>query len=170
MKMKMLIIAVSLVSFFLATHVGAQESGLPLGLDYSMSRAQVLAHTKLMASYRVKDTKPNTIAFVVAAPDTNTKNGLFLDFVRDRLVEIASMKSEMNKAMYDTYMESLLSQANKWKAAGVETVWEDKNNSTYLYKDDKSYITISGGALFKDKNKFSVTITFTDHQHHDRKK
>lgn len=167
--------AIAFVVIIVAMVAGASASdqsstGLPLGLEYSMSKAEVLAHTKVMASYRIQDTDPAAISYVIPAPDTNTKNGLFLKFAGDRLVEIASMKSEMNKAMYDTYMASLLSQANKWKAAGVETVWEDTSNSIYLYRDEKSYISISGTALSKAKNKFSVTITFIDRKHKDRKR
>ena len=80
---------------------------------------------KAMAAYRSKDTKPTTIAYVIDAPDTNTKNGLFLKFAGGHLVEIASMKSEMNKTMYDTYMVSLLDQAN--------TNRQDKNPATGSY-------------------------------------
>ncbi|NOZ10042.1 MAG: hypothetical protein GXP09_03185 [Gammaproteobacteria bacterium] len=161
---------IAILGAFVASAHAQSPSGLPMGLDYGMPKADVLAHMKAMASYRVQDTKPTTIVYVVPAPDTNTKNGLFLDFAGDRLVEIASMKSEMNKAMYNTYMASLLGQANKWKAAGVETIFEDKSNSMYLYRDHRSYITISGSALSEDRNKFSVTITFTDQKYQDRKK
>jgi hypothetical protein len=152
------------------TAMGQSRTGLPLDLDYFMSRQQVLSHLKLLDMYRVEKANGNTITYVIPAPDTDTKNGLFLKFSEHKLVEIASMKTGMSKALFESYMSKMLLMAKQWKAEGVETVIEEKDLSYYLYRDRKSYMEISGSALAGSDGKFLVTITFTERQAHDRKR
>ena len=144
------------------------RTGLPFDLDYLMSKQEVLTHMKAMAMYRVDSGNVNEIAYVIAAQDTNTKNGLVLEFSGDKLVEISSMKAEMNQQMYDRYLKELLSQASIWKAAGMDAVMEDQANAFYLYKDLKSYVSISGNKGGNSKDKYMVTISFTYGPHFEK--
>lgn len=64
-----LFIAQLLFSELLFAQTGA---GLPLGLDYSMTKAQVTKHLVAMESHRIQTGKPNTVAYVVVAPDSRT--------------------------------------------------------------------------------------------------
>jgi hypothetical protein len=146
------------------------RTGLPLDLDYFMSRQQVLSHLKAFDVYRSESGVADTVAYVIPpTPDANTKNGLFLKFSGNKRVEIASMKSDMSKPLHETYMGRLLSEAQQWKTEGAATVQEDKNNYFYLYRDNKSYITISGSAAPGSNGKYSVKIAFTERRFHDKK-
>ena len=142
--------------------MGQPRTGLPLDLDYFMSRAEVVSHLKAFDAYRVESGREDTTAYVTPAPDTDTKNGLFLKFSEDKLMEIASTKIGMSKPMYDSYMSRLLSTAQQWKLQGIETIYEDQRHAYYLFKDNRSYISISGSAASGGNGKFNVTITFTE--------
>ena len=138
------------------------RTGLPLDLDYSMSRQQVLSHLKLLDMYRVEGGKEDTITYITPAPDTDTKNGLFLQFKNDKLVEIAFMKTEMDEALYNRLVTKLLEVSQQWKSQGVETVYESKASSYYLYRDNRSYMTIIVGTVSGNSGRFSVTTTFSE--------
>jgi len=142
--------------------VDQTRTGLPLDLDYSMSSQQVLSHLKLLDMYRVESGKEDAITYITPAPDTDTKNGLFLQFKNDKLVEIASMKTEMDEALYNRYVSRLLEVTQQWKSQGVESVYESKASSYYLYRDNRSYMTISGGTVTGKTGRFSVTTTFSE--------
>ena len=148
---------------------GQQATGLPMGLEYMMTRSQVLSQLKALEAHRVDSKAADTFAYVVPAPDTNAKNGLFLQFDQNRLVSITSMKSEMDKQLYQTYMSKLLQQAQQWKSQGVKTVHEDKSNAFYLYRDDKSYISFSGSPLQGKPGRFSVDLEFTEKRFFEKK-
>jgi hypothetical protein len=167
---KLLCMGVILTVLTVTTAWGQSRTGMPLDLDYFMSREQVLTHLKLLDTYRVESGKTNSLAYVVPSPDTNTKNGLFLEFSDDKLIEIASMKMGMNKALFEKYVADLISLSEKWKADGVETVIEEKSYCYYLYRDRKSYIEINGDATAGRDGKFSVTLTFTERLFRDGKR
>jgi hypothetical protein len=137
------------------------RTGLPLDLDYAMSKQQVVNHLKAMDVYRTQSSEPDTIDYVIPDHVTNTKNGLFLKFSEDKLVEIASMKSGMDGALYTTYLSKLLEQAQQWKAMGCETIIEDEGNAFYLYRNLTSYFSISG-------SKSRVTLTFMEKNFHEK--
>ncbi len=141
--------------------IGQTRTGLPFDLDYFMSKQQVVSYLKAFDMYRIESGKEDTIAYAIDAPDTNTKNGLFLEFKNDKLVEISSMKTEMDEVLYKRYIILLLEVAQQWKASGIEIVREDNVNTYYLYRDNKSYMSISGG--FRGKpGKFNVMTTFSE--------
>ena len=150
--------------------VGQAPTGLPLDLDYFMSRQQTVAHLHLLAPYKVESRNPNTLAYVLPDPVTSTKNGLFFEFKGDGLVEIASMKTGLTSLLFTKYMTGLLSIAEQWKAAGVETIVENKEHCFYLYRDRRSYMTISGGYEEGSPDKSRVTTTFTERNAHDSAK
>ena len=57
------------------------RTGLPFDLRWGMTKQEVQSHLKALDMYRVVDeNSPDTIIYSVPAPDTNTKDGLFLDF------------------------------------------------------------------------------------------
>ena len=142
----------------------AERTGLPFDLEYFMTKPDVVNHLKAFAMYRVDTEKEDEIAFVVPDPGTNTKNGMFLEFERGKLVEITSTKSGMKKAQFETYLKQMLSVADKWKTSGASTVFESTTNNFYLYKDERSYMTISGGDPSED---FSVDVSFTEKEYHE---
>jgi hypothetical protein len=150
--------------------VGQARSGLPFDLDYLMSRQQTVAHLHLLDVYKVESGNSNTLAYVLPDPATDTKNGLFFEFKGDRLIEIASMKTGLTSLLFTKYMTGLLSIAEQWKAAGVETIVENKEHCFYQYRDSRSYMTISGGAEEGDHNKSRVMTTFTERNAHDSAK
>jgi len=125
-----------------------------------------MSHLNLIAMYQVDSNAENLLAFVIPDPATKTKNGLFIEFDNGKLVEITSSKSGMNKQLYSEYLNNLLVNAERWKASGVSVVLESKENSLYVYKDQRSYMTIGGGKL---SNKYFVDISFTEKQYHERK-
>jgi hypothetical protein len=157
------------IQFVLSATASAQaDTGLPYGLDYLMSKAQVATQLSAMAAYRVESGDPNTVAYVIPAPDTNTKNGLFLEFNGNELVEISSTKSSMDRALYDRYLDTMLAQAKQWIAAAMSSAMEDKLNTFYLYRDLKSYVSISGSRDAKARDKFSVSISFMEKKHFEK--
>lgn len=145
--------------------VFAQGRGqLPLGLEYFMSSSEVESQLSELSGYKIDDGQVNTLAYMVPADGGETKNGIFLKFDATGLVEIASMKTDMKKPMYDQYMRKMQDRAETWKEAGVETVWEDDTNTIYIYRDERSRISISGSELSKSADRYSVTLTFTERE------
>ena len=165
-RIVLVFIACSLLASFA---LGQGRTGLPLDLDYGMSRDQALNHLKALDMYRIGSSDNDTIAYVVPAPDSNTKNGFFLEFDNGLLVEIAAMETEMNHQLYESYMKSLLEQAKTWKDAGMEAVIEDKGNALYQYMDNRSIVGISGSPMLPSKDKYSVQITFTEKLYYQQK-
>lgn len=142
---------------------GAQSySGLPLDLRYGMSRAETQAHMKLMRQYEVPPPNAGELAYVVPDPGSSSKNGLFLKFDGEKLVEIASMKTGMTQPMYDKYMESLRTKTKEWIGQGMTAVLEDRRNAFYLYKDERSYVSVSGTSSADKSPMKSVTLTFSE--------
>jgi hypothetical protein len=138
------------------------HTGLPLDLDYLMPKDAVLQHLKLIDVFRVDSENPCELAYVVPNPDSNTKNALFVTFDDDKLVRIADVKSGMNKAMFDSYMLQLKGIASKWKASGCTPVFENEKDMYYVYKDMRSYMSISGAALRTQPDLYSVTVEYTE--------
>jgi hypothetical protein len=152
------------------SNVWAQTlTGLPLGLDYSMTKPQVLEQLKAFTSYRVTDVDANTIAFVVPAPDTNTKNALFLKFSNNHLVEISSTKAGMTSALHASYIEQLKKTARKWKDEGALVLHEDNVGLSYVYKDVRSVMLIQGTPDSTASN-YSASVTFYDRAFKEQKK
>jgi hypothetical protein len=150
---------------------GQPSTGLPFDLAYSMSRQQAVEHLHLLHEYEVASGEPDTLAYVTPDPATDTKNGLFLKFSDKGLIEIASMKTGLTKSLFEKYMNSLLALALQWKTTGVETVIEDTEHNFYLYKDFRSYMTISGDLVNGgDDQRSSVSVTFAERNAHDSAK
>ncbi len=152
--------ALLVLCLFVSPASGQEKlSGLPFGLDYSMTKRHAQQTMQTLSQYKVS-TPQGMIAYVIPDPATSTVNSLFLDFKDDRLMQIASVKSEMGEALYARYLEQLLQQAQKWVAQGVEKVWEDPKSKVYMYRDEKSVISISG----RDEGggKYTVSLTFKD--------
>ena len=137
------------------------HTGLPMDLNYFMSKDAVLQHLKLIDQFRVDSKDINQLAYVVPNPDSNTKSALFVTFDNDKLVQIMDVKSDMDKPMFDTYMIKLKDIANQWKAKGASIVFEKDADMYYVYKDVRSYMSISGSALEKKPGLYSVTVEYT---------
>ena len=152
-----------LSALFLALSIGSSEAqtGLPFGLNFGMSRAAAKAQLAAFAAYTTDSHDPHVLAYVLLAPDTDTKNGLFLTFDADKLVEFASTKTDMAFDLYRKYLNGLLAQAKAWKAAGMTPVLENSENNFYAYKDDKTVASVSGSNMSKSKQ-FEVTVSFTE--------
>jgi hypothetical protein len=138
------------------------HTGLPLDLNYYMSKDAVLQQLKLIDQFRVDSKDINQLAYVVPNPDSNTKNALFVTFDNDKLVRITDMKSDMSKPMFDSYMQQLKGVANQWKAKGATIVFEKDADMYYVYRDIRSYMSISGAPLDKKPGLYSVTVEFTE--------
>lgn len=166
-RTSIMILMVSGLFAIIGAALAAERTGLPFDLEYFMTKPEVVNHLKAFAMYRVNTEKEDEIAFVVPDPGTNTKNGMFLEFERGKLVEITSIKSGMKKAQFETYLKQMLSIADKWKkTSGASTVFESTTNNFYLYKDERSYMTISGGG---PSESFSVDVSFTEKEYHERR-
>lgn len=100
--------------------------------------------------------------YVTQDPASSSKNALFLKFSSDKLVEIVSMKTEMPQALYGKYMEGLLTKSKEWVALGMKVVMEDRLNAFYLYKDDRTYVSISGTSVANTSPVKSVTVTYSE--------
>jgi hypothetical protein len=138
------------------------HTGLPLDLNYYMSKDSVLKQLKLIDQFRVDSKDLNQLAYVVPNPDSDTKNALFVTFDNDKLVRISDVKSNMNKPMFDSYMRQLKGIADQWKAKGAAIVFEKNDDMYYVYKDIRSYMSISGAALDKSPGLYMVTVDFTE--------
>ena len=138
------------------------HTGLPLDLNYYLSKDAVLQQLKLIDHFRVDSKDINQLAYVVPNPDSNTKNALFVTFDNDKLVRITDMKSDMSKLMFDSYMQQLKGVANQWKAKGAVIVFEKNADMYYVYRDVRSYMSIAGAALDKKPGLYSVTVEFTE--------
>jgi hypothetical protein len=68
----------------------------------------------------------------------------------------------MNKPMFDSYMRQLKGIADQWKAKGAAIVFEKNDDMYYVYKDIRSYMSISGAALDKSPGLYMVTVDFTE--------
>jgi hypothetical protein len=167
MKTSLAVLAVVLCLLSIGLHA-QEKAGLPFGLRYGTTRSQATTQLAALADHRVDSGDPNTIAYVVPAPDSDTKNGLFLEFHENKLVEISSMKSRMPRPLYDKYVKQLLSQASGWVAAGMTPVMENKENSFYLYRDLQSYVNISGSKERGAADLYSVTLSFIAKEHFER--
>jgi hypothetical protein len=144
------------------------HTGLPLDLNYYMTKDAVLQQLKLIDQFRVDSKDANQLAYVVPNPDSNTKNALFVTFDNDKLVRIADMKSGMSKPMFDSYMQQLKGIASQWKAKGAATVFEKETDMYYVYKDVRSYMSISGTLLGNKSGLYSVTVEFTEQNFQNR--
>ena len=90
------------------------RTGLPLDLNFAMSKEDVLIHMKALDLYRVESGSKDMIAYVVPDPASNTKNGLFLKFSDENgLIEIASTKADMSFDLYEDYMKKLSNNAKE---------------------------------------------------------
>lgn len=69
---------------------------MPLGLSFGMSREGVKTHLTAFTAYIVNSHDANMLIYVIPSPDNGTKNGLFLKFSKDKLVDIASTKADMS--------------------------------------------------------------------------
>lgn len=136
-----------------------------VGLSYSMSKSDVKSHLKAMATYEIDTGDENRVAYITPDIIKKTETALFLQFDRGKLVEIASGKYEMDIDEFEAYLEKMLLIAEEWKSAGVTTVVESKTNNMYIYKDMRSYITISGSAKL---DKYSVSISFTEKNYQEK--
>jgi hypothetical protein len=143
-------------------------SGLPFDLKYGMSRAETQAHMKAMEQYRAASGSSNELTYVVPDPMSGSKNGLLIKFDTDKLVEIASMKSGMSPDAYSKYLAALLAKTKEWSRQGMTTVMEDSANAFYLYRDDRSYVSVSGISNVDKAPSKSVTLTFTEAQHFNK--
>ena len=66
---------------------------------------------------------------------------------------------------FEAYLQQMLLIAEEWKSAGVTTVVESKINNMYIYKDMRSYMTISGS---KTEDKYQVSVSFTEKNYQER--
>jgi|GEM_PF-1746379 len=139
------------------------RTGLPFDLKWGMTKQEVQSQLKIMDVYRiVNNEQPDTIAYSIPAPDTNTRNGLFLDFNNNKLVQINSTKFDMNTELYKSYMDRLLKIGMAYEAEGMQIVVEDKVANIYVYKNSKNVIKISGNGQPDTDSNFMAGITFTD--------
>jgi hypothetical protein len=151
-----------------ATCWAQSQSTLPLGLRFGMTKAQVRTQLVAIDAFFMGETSPTEIAYVVPDEMTKTKNGIFLQFSKSGLVEIASAKSNMDKALYEQYLKSLREQSSKWVSQGVVRIQEDVGNALFMYQDDISFISISGlSPAPVGTATGTVTLTFTERKHYE---
>jgi hypothetical protein len=118
---------------------------------------------KAMEQYRVPPPSANELAYVAPDSMSSTKNGLFVKFERDKLVEISSMKTGMSQEAYNKYMDALVAKTKEWINLGMKQVMADKLNAFYLYQDDRSYVSVSGTSVADKSATKSVTLTYSEH-------
>lgn len=167
MKRKHLFLPVSLLLVVTAAWAQSQST-LPLGLRFGISKAQSKTQLVALDEFFMGDTSPSEIAYVMPDGMSKTKNGIFLQFSKSGLVEIASAKSNMDKTLYDKYLKTMRDQASKWVSQGVARIQEDVGNALFMYRDDNSFITISG-LLPQPPGTATgtVSITFTERKYYE---
>lgn len=62
-------------------------------------------------------------------------------------------------------MGKTLEVAAAWKRAGIATLHESASNNIYLYRDDKSYISISRDG---EGSAYYAAVTFTEIRFEER--
>lgn len=145
-----------------------ERTGLPFDLDYAMSEQQTLDQLRALDMYRI-DGKPGELTYVIEDQDTATKNGLFIVFEENKLVEISSMKTDMDKALHDRYMKEMTEVGRQWQMLGCELLVKNESNHFYLYRDMRSYMTISGSPVPNVNDKYSTSVSFEEKSYFEKR-